>query len=512
MNRIDLSAEKLDFIENSMLALREGLATPELVAELRELLLADREARKFWLFTNQMDSHLQTGFEEDTAVRPTGPPARTRPRPAAVWLGALGAAALLTLGFFIARKNGGETPVPSAAAPMATVISQAGSGILGSRGEPVRTLGLGNYSLSEGLSQIGFENGTRLVLEGPVEFAILGKDSVSLTTGKVWAYCPSAAHGFSILTPSGKKITDLGTEFGVEVRPDGDTEVHVLEGAVRLTDQGKEDLDVSAGKSIRWRTGSSGTEEGGADYGKFREPPDLVQSRLAASREKTRARNDLLMYFDFSEKAGDVVSNRVEGAPSSSNGRILGAGRDSGRSRAHPALRFNGSGDAVAFTIPGYADPGEFTIAMWVKIERMDSALITLLNSDGWETGDLHFQLTRNGALKAGIFGDRDYDTADGVVKPGQWHLLAVTWGHQGREPELFCDGKRLNHRYSPYSGDGSWMKPTPSKPGESQIGSWAKPTLPGQRDLLGRVDEVMVFRGSLGQAEMSELYRIGRP
>ncbi len=76
----------------------------------------------------------------------------------------------------------------------------------------------------------------------------------------------------------------------------------------------------------------------------------------------------------------------------------------------------------------------------------------------------------------------------------------------------MFCDGKRLNHGYFDNSPDGSAMESAPSKPGESQIGSWAKPTFPDQRDLLGWVDEVMVFRGSLGQAEMSELYRMVRP
>ena len=102
--------------------------------------------------------------------------------------------------------------------------------------------------LSAGLAEITFETGARVILEGPAEFVIGGtrlrsdvdgpnlKDTNSgfLRHGKLVARVEGEdAEYFRIDTPTAR-VTDLGTEFGVQVAPGGATSAEVFEGAVDI--------------------------------------------------------------------------------------------------------------------------------------------------------------------------------------------------------------------------------------------------------------------------------------
>lgn len=87
--------------------------------------------------------------------------------------------------------------------------------------------------LREGMAEVLFDNGARVVFEAPAEFQILAEDRIGLRHGRIYATVPRQAVGFSIYTHNAKVI-DLGTEFGVEVDSRGDTTLHVLKGETRL--------------------------------------------------------------------------------------------------------------------------------------------------------------------------------------------------------------------------------------------------------------------------------------
>lgn len=86
--------------------------------------------------------------------------------------------------------------------------------------------------LREGIAAIQFDNGSRVVLEGPAEFALLTDDQIQLRHGRLFVSVPKTAIGFTVSTPF-SKIIDLGTEFGVKADADG-MEVHVLAGKTML--------------------------------------------------------------------------------------------------------------------------------------------------------------------------------------------------------------------------------------------------------------------------------------
>ena len=102
------------------------------------------------------------------------------------------------------------------------------------------------YDLASGLLEITYNTGAKVILQGPVSYEVASKDSGLLSVGRLTARLdsakPQAANQksslstihyplFTIKTPTAT-VTDLGTEFAVEVTKDGTTTSHVFRGSV----------------------------------------------------------------------------------------------------------------------------------------------------------------------------------------------------------------------------------------------------------------------------------------
>lgn len=92
----------------------------------------------------------------------------------------------------------------------------------------------GTYSfLRGGFAQLLFDNNAMVTIEGPAEFEIVSEDRIKLQYGRIYSIVPQEALGFSVATPNAMVI-DLGTEFGIQVDLEGNTELHVSQGMTRL--------------------------------------------------------------------------------------------------------------------------------------------------------------------------------------------------------------------------------------------------------------------------------------
>ncbi|MBN1393943.1 MAG: FecR domain-containing protein, partial [Pirellulales bacterium] len=107
------------------------------------------------------------------------------------------------------------------------------------------------YALSSGLMEITYQSGARVILEGPCTYKLESSAGGFLERGKLTANVrtqnsklktqsaePSLLSSlssplFSVRTPTAV-VTDLGTEFGVEVAENGDTTSHVFQGSVKV--------------------------------------------------------------------------------------------------------------------------------------------------------------------------------------------------------------------------------------------------------------------------------------
>lgn len=117
--------------------------------------------------------------------------------------------------------------------------------------------------LVSGLMEITYDTGAKVILQGPVTYSIDrngGYLAVGKLTGKLER---KTSDPFCICTPTAR-VTDLGTEFGVEVNEKGGTTSHVFRGAVEVLPTGMGNnphrpLRVGANESVCVDPTSDGT-------------------------------------------------------------------------------------------------------------------------------------------------------------------------------------------------------------------------------------------------------------
>jgi hypothetical protein len=91
-----------------------------------------------------------------------------------------------------------------------------------------------SLQLAGGVVCLEFDVGAKLIVQGPARLTIVSGKQIRLDRGKLAAEIKSKkAHGFTVFTPQGT-LVDLGTEFGVEIAPEGSSLVHVFRGKVEF--------------------------------------------------------------------------------------------------------------------------------------------------------------------------------------------------------------------------------------------------------------------------------------
>lgn len=127
--------------------------------------------------------------------------------------------------------------------------------------------------LSAGLLEITYDKGAKVILQGPVTYEVESAVGGFLSLGKLTARLESRSrlpsgtvsaesrpaggtYLFVVRTPTAT-VTDLGTEFGVEVSKEGATTSHVFRGSVRLqvpasgANQGSGNIVLHENESVR---------------------------------------------------------------------------------------------------------------------------------------------------------------------------------------------------------------------------------------------------------------------
>lgn len=122
-----------------------------------------------------------------------------------------------------------EKPVVAVVGPVFDAQWTFGKG--NASGDPLREGA--RLDLLDGIVQLDMVSGVAVVLEGPCHVELQGPTSLQLSDGKAAARIEGVAKSFVINTPSAQ-VTDLGTEFGVEATPAGETLVSVYDGSVEV--------------------------------------------------------------------------------------------------------------------------------------------------------------------------------------------------------------------------------------------------------------------------------------
>ena len=94
----------------------------------------------------------------------------------------------------------------------------------------------GRLHLAEGNARLTFAQGAEVSLEGPAVLELVSRDRCVLVSGRLVANVPKEAIGFVVVTDAAE-LTDLGTEFGVNVGGSGSVDVAVFDGLVDVKER-----------------------------------------------------------------------------------------------------------------------------------------------------------------------------------------------------------------------------------------------------------------------------------
>jgi hypothetical protein len=532
MNRND-RLERVRLIASQLF---DGLASAEEQGELNELLRGDPELCELYLDLAEVHAQLvrehdgDTLAEESAGILPFEPgeiefrkgrTAHRRSRTAPWLLFAAATLGLLALvpGLWRGMPQAEEVAEPSQA-PGVAVISRVVDPEWGGDGVPVPgdALPAGELSLRSGLVQIEFFSGATLIVEGPAELGLESPWRVVCRSGRLRAFVPEPAQGFTVATADYEAV-DLGTEFALSVGGDGRSEVHVLSGEVRLDGaDGREMRHLGAGSAVRSSGGDlteiEGRGEAFVDRQRLLElARDDWRSRYAgwkgASGELRRDPAALVLFdFEAQDPWDRELRNKAPGAPSGA--AIIGAQWTQGRWPGKGALEFKRINDRVRLRVPG--EFAELTLSAWVRAEGFERWLSSLMLTDGWETGEVHWQISDRGQLILGVSGGLNA-FSEPVIHPrdlGRWMHLAATVeaGPEGGRIVHYLDGVAVGEVRSD-------QPMPPLRIGEAEIGNWQASDLVNPhpiRSLNGRIDDFLILSRALSPGEVSAIHAAGLP
>ena len=383
----------------------------------------------------------------------------------------------------------------------------------------------GWLKIRSGLVQIAFHGGAIVTLEGPAELKLISGDAAFCACGRLSAEVPPPTRGFRVTTPQ-VTVEDMGTAFGLDVTARG-SEVDVFKGEVALSRQTGQRESIREGEGVVMdETGKS--RRIAADRSRFKLTSELerrqaesVRRRIAGWQRGGRefdADPALLAHFDFEGGSPEIRTLRNSATQHArvGNGAVVGCNWCEGRWLGKGALEFRSLSDRVRLSVPG--EYKSLTLVAWICVYGLDCSFNSLMMSDGFPGGAVHWQILHEGTVRVGLSArqmdvpDHNYDLDSPVVftpeRMGQWVQLAVVIDGDRREIRHYVDGEMVNRL--PLKFD------VPLRIGEAQLGNWDLGDRKAEewpiRRFSGRMDEFLIFARPLGNAEVRELFVAGAP
>jgi hypothetical protein len=486
----------------ALAALCAGTADEEQRCEFAETLRASAPARDAYLFAVELHARLasdnglflpsEAGADaaapEFNVVPPTGWVVPSWLKVAAS-VAFAGAVALL----YFTSPRGAEPAV------FARFVRSAGaefaSGVKAGEGDPLRGEAL---SLTKGSVELTTARGATVVLEAPAEFRFESAQRLHLARGKAAAEVPPAAKGFTILTPSGEVI-DLGTKFGVDVPKSGASEVHVFKGEVLArADGASEQRSVKVDQALALNAGISAPRE--LRSAAFIHASELQQlaAGFHAGRPARGAQALAALQRDPAWLAALDFAAVQGGEFRWAQGRWPGS----------RAVEFTQPGDFLPVEFAGTTD--ELTLAAWVRLDRVPRAINSLLHTNGWGLpGQVHWMVAENQRMRFAIYDVRCVDQSRNrypessrlvTAATGRWTLLAVVYNASRRAVRFYIDGE--------FDNEVALLTGLPAVLGPARVGNWNRQ----ERILSGRLDELVLLKRALADAEIHALFEAGNP
>ncbi len=373
------------------------------------------------------------------------------------------------------------------------------------------------FKISQGFIALEFYQGALLKISGPAHLDILSDKHIRLHKGKVMTDVPEVAIGFTIDTPQ-SSIVDLGTAIGVEVDREGLSQVHVFDGLVEARSSQGKNRKVKEGQALKfddeyienWQKSSANK----ASFSHFNHMEVLGKTESVKHiqqwkmmREQIRQHPAVVAYYDFEQNIDKPrLLNNVASEMNEYTGAIIGAQWGKGPWEGKAALQFKRPGDRIRVNVDKSLK--NFTLAAWVKIDSLDRTYNSLLLTDGFKAGDIHWQLgdfsnKQYGTFVLGLVTDQgkelhfNHSPFFTPAASGSWYHLATTVNQNTQQVNMYINGQLVTNKT--LTAKSSYWKI-----GEALIGNWdsqqrANPI----RNLNGAIAELIVFDEALSGDEI---------
>jgi hypothetical protein len=511
-------------LESLINAKLEGEITPEQHARLEALLRDDWQARRRYL--ELADQHARLLRQPEVSTGRLGQVSLISRKIRWQTYALVASAASIVLLAILAWPQQ-PTEKEATSDGVATISQTLDADFEGKSRRNGDTIAPGSLTLRKGLAQIEFFSGATLLVEGDAQIEIISAWEVRCHRGRVRVHVPPAAKGFLMHAPD-VKLEDLGTEFALNVNGQ-DSAVHVFDGEVIAHKKDKAPASLKVGMTLASSTGKFSSQ----DFLPVGEMQDVIRQREKSRLQEWKSwaagvSNDprLISFYAFQHPSDDrwdrLVGNFAAPLDKKRAGGAVGAAWTQGRWPGKEALEFKRPGDRVRMNLDGtYA---ALTLACWVKVDSVDKKYNSLLLTDGYESGEPHWQIYEDGSLMFSIgytssgenritmknnqiYYSRPVVTADSL---GRWHHLAVTYDNASGMVLQYFDGKEVGREVSALHQPGR-----PIVFGPCELGNWGLPTQGHQfpiRNLNGAIDEFAIYAAVLSGAEIRAIFANGKP
>lgn len=382
----------------------------------------------------------------------------------------------------------------------------------------------GPFRLQAGAVVLRFFSGASVFVEGPADLDLISSFHLICRRGRLQAEVPPQAVGFSIETPQ-TRIIDRGTSFVLDVSRNA-SKVHVKKGEIEL--HGAQGRPKSVKEGETFMISSAGTMEAlptAFEFGRpdfRRDGDDLCLAskylRWKETRQIVDADPALLIRYDF-EQESDLLGCLPNQAQARRgiryDGVIVGGTPGPGRWPNKKGLELRRVSDRIRFDLPG--DHSSLSLAVSIRIDALPQKYGSLVHSDDFLPGEVHWFVNRDGRLEFAVQG-ADHVVHDRFVSPrvlpperfGRWCTIAAV-----------LDGASRTFRYY-FNGDEvavfNVRKGLTVRLGSAEIGNWNSkghfshsPAYANVlRNLCGCIDEFLVLDRALTSEEVRLFHEKG--
>ncbi len=419
-----------------------------------------------------------------------------------------------------------EAP-PEHVAELATAVKlegvhwEAGDGLQPEEGGVVTA---GRLRFRAGRLTLAFFNGVALTVEGPADLELRTMDRVFCHQGKLRARVPAGAEGFTVLAP-GYEVVDLGTEFGLNVKPGGTADLMVFKGEAALSVMGANGRSVRSAlvegnKAVEVDPRAARIQDVAPRPEHFVPVPEVLPQSLALvgtyPAEVLHAKP--WGYWRFEQLVDGQVPNEVAGRPGL---HVLGGVQLDGPPDGNHWALFQADDPKQALLMDGHWSPPReqgYAMELWVQANALgQNALVSLIDrTEGPEEHHVSLlELTARSQRSpfepcAVRFLDRWPPGLSGGVNvfsrrtfmPALWHHLVGQ--KAGDSQELYIDGRLVASSPAvPNPPDGAAV----TTPCWLLVGRLKQQPLPPQtfqiRPFEGRIDELAVYERPLTVEEI---------